>query len=279
VIPFPFQTGQLGVRRASLHGPFPYAAFLSGKVGDAWLANSVHYSDTGRTTVANVADGVASMTGEGAQFNAQQATSGSRPTLRESGLKRYFEFDGGDVSIAGANTNWNFLHNPAGNGYVCCAMQYGASSDPNAILAAVATYNSSGSQTGVFIGFDDRASASRNNAVRLTVSRGVGSPLSDAIELTSANGVASPQADLLIEFVKTATAVSLFINGTSVGSGTLVSANSGNSQVGLNIGASNGSFLLTGRIYGLVVCNAVPGTSDRAAIRADMSARCITPPI
>lgn len=279
MIPFPFQVGQLGRRLASARGEFNYAAFMSGKVGDVWLANGTHYSDTGRTVVANVDDTVASITGTAGQFNANQASSGARPTLREDSGLRYLEFDGGDLAVAGGNTNWNYLHNPGGNGYICCAMRYGGSSDPNAILAALATYNSSGSATGLFLGFDDRASSSRNNAVRLTVSRGTGSPTADAIELTSANGVALPQTDLLIEYVKTATAVSIFINASSVGSGTLVSANNGNSQVGLCIGQSNGNFPLTGRVYGIIVCNAVPGSTDRAAIQADMSSRCLSPPV
>ncbi|MBL0918050.1 MAG: hypothetical protein IBJ14_05065 [Hydrogenophaga sp.] len=252
---------------------------MSGKVGDVWLADGTHYSDTGRTAVANINDTVASMTGFAGQFNANQATSGSRPTLRETGGRRYFEFDGGDVSVAGNNANWNFLHNPAGNGYVCCAMQYGGSSDPNAIMAAVATYNSSGSNTGFFIGFDDRASDSRNNATRMTVSRGTGAPAADAIALTSANNIAPPQTDLIIEYTKTGIAVAVFVNTVSRGTGNLTSANSGSSQVALNIGYSNGNFPLTGRIYGLIVCNAVPNSTERAAIQADMSSRCVTPPI
>lgn len=258
-------------------GAFDYAAFLSGKSGDAWLADGTHYSDTGRTTVANVNDTIASLSGAGAQFNAGQATSGDRPTLREASSKRYIEFDGGDDMSAGAAGNWNYLHNTSGNGYMCIAIQVGASSNPDAIYALACTNGFSTGQVGIATAYEDRVAAGVNNAFRSLVARGAtGSP---ALENVGQDNVFPAQTDVILEVVKTGTSFQQFVNGTSVFSGTLSGPSDGNSTSALFIGSAAGSFKMIGRIYGMMVVNSVPGAGDRAAIQADMSSRCITPPI
>lgn len=256
---------------------FNYSAFLSGKSGDVWLANGTHYTDTGRTTVASVNDTIASLSGEGAQFNAAQAISGSRPTLRESSAKRYIEFDGGDDMSAGSSGNWDYLHNTAGNGYMCIAVQVGSSSNPDAIYAIACTNGFGTGQIGIATAYEDRVAAGVNDAFRSLISRGVtGSP---AIENVGQNNVFPAQTDVILEVVKSGSSFEQFVNGVSVFSGTMSGSSDSNSTNALFIGSAAGSFRMIGRIYGMMVVNSVPGTSDRAAIQADMSARCITPPI
>lgn len=276
---FAFPGGGLGSGRpgGGGGGAFDYAGFLSGKTGDAWLADATHYTDTGRTTVASVNDQVASLTGAGAQFNFAQATSGVRPILRETSSKRYLEFDGARDMTAGANSNWNYLHDGTGNAYIAVAIQVGNSSNPDQIYAIGATYNFGTGNVGFAFAYEDRVAAGVNNAFRVQIARGsLGSP---ALENVGQNNVFPAQTDTILEIVKTGTSFQQLVNGTSVFTGTLSSPTSVNSRVALHLGSANTSFRLVGRVYAMMVCNAVPDSTQRAAIRADMSARCITPPI
>jgi hypothetical protein len=259
-------------------GPFDYAAFLSGKTGDAWLADGTHYTDTGRTTVANVNDTLASITGEGTQFNANQSTAGARPTLRETSSKKYFEYDGGDTSIAGAVSNWNYLHNSAGNAYACFAISIGNSSDPNVIYGLFGTQNITSGGTGLSVSWDDRSSVSRNESIKVIVANNTGgSPV--GLDVNAANGTTPPQTDCIIEYIKTGSSIEVFRNGVSILSGTITSPTAVNSTQPLHLGSSGGGFPMVGRIYSMIVCDTQPSSGDRTLIQEDMSARCVTPPL
>lgn len=279
MIPFPYSRALLTRRRiASPSGSFNYASFLSGKSGDAWLADGTHYTDTGRTTVANVGDTIASLSGAAGAYNASQSTSTARPTLSETSSKRYLSFDGGDGMVAGSAGNWNYLHNGGGNAYMCAAIRFGNVVDPATGYIIASTYEGNTIQVGWTAFYEDRAVVPANNSLRTLISRGVnGSP---AIDTKSSDGTLLPQTDVIVEYIKTGASISYYINGASVISATLTSPSASNSLSGLHIGQlSSGALRLLGRIYGLIVCDSVPGSSDRSSIQSDMSARCVTPPI
>lgn len=255
---------------------FDYAAFMSGKVGDAWLATSTHYTDIARTTPANVEDTIASLTGSAGQFNATQSAGGRRFNLREASGKRFLLLDGGDYMQAGANSNWNFLHSSS-DGYVCAAVSFGAIADPDAAYTLIATCKGSTANTGIWTAYEDRSLIPINDAYRTQVMRSTAG--SAAAGLISSAGVVGAQVDCVIEIEKSSGSITQFVNTTSIGSSSLSSPASGNSQAELFIGAAtDGSVAMVGRIYALLVCNSVPGTSDRNAIRADMAGRCVSPP-
>lgn len=259
-------------------GAFDYANFLSGKSGDAWLADSTHYSDIGRTIVANTGSKVASLTGSAGAYNAAQSAAAAQPTLAQDAAKKYITFDGSDGMLAGTSADWRYLHDSASSAYLCAAMRFGTTSDPQVGYTMISTYDGATASYGAAFLYDDRAVVPANNTLRALISRGInGSPV---IDLISPNGTLPPAVDVVVEIVKQASTIAMHVNGVQIANAPLATASSTNSQTGLWIGIlSSGALGLIGRVYGLLVCNAVPSSTQRAEIKADMSARCVSPPI
>jgi hypothetical protein len=256
---------------------FNYAAFLSGKSGDAWLAGELCYEDASRTTPATAGNTVYWMDGQGSQFNFTQATSANRPTLQVASGKPYLQYDGSnDRMAAGAAGNWNYLHNSAGDAYVALAISFGASSNPNAFFYGLATYGYSQTQIGWAMAYDDRSASSFSDAYRIGVGKGSAPTVFDQ---ASQNAI-PPQTDVVLEYIKNGTSVEGRVNGVLLISGTLASPSASNSNGALVLGDSptTSTSRLNGRVYGAICCNGLPDSTQRAAILTDMAARCATPP-
>lgn len=259
-------------------GVFNYADFLNGKGGDAWLADSTHYIDAGRAGPATVGSKIASLSGSAGFYNAAQSSADMQPTLAEDASKKYIRFDGAGGMMAGTNADWRYLHDSASNAYLCAAMRFGTVVDPNTGYIIVSTYSGVTTAYGAAFFYEDRLDVSANNALRALISRGINA--SPAIDLQSPSEQLTPAVDVIVEVVKQSSNIAMYVNGVLISSGALVSASSVNSSSGLWIGCLSGGALgLVGRVYGLLICNSVPSSGQRAAIQADMSARCVSAPI
>lgn len=252
--------------------PFDYASFLTPLAGTAWLADATHYTDPYRTQVALVGDTIESLSDVLGRFNATKSSSGS--VVAEEYGKRYISFNGSGHMRAGNATNWNYFHDAGSNAYICLAARFGTTPDPNTIYAALGTRAFS-SNRGIDLGFDDTSGASKNNSAFAIVGGEWGNV---SANMSSANGALTANSDHIIEYVKTGTSVSLHVDGVQVASATLAWPHWGDSAVPFCIGASDTQCPMVGRIYGLVACSGALDAPTRAAILADMSARCASPP-
>lgn len=253
--------------------PFDYASFLTPLAGTAWLADATHYTDPYRTQVALVGDTIESLSGVLGRFNATKSSSG--PLVAEESGKRYISFNGSGYVKAGTPADWTYFHNAESNAYICLAVRFGTTPDPNTIYAALGT-RAFAANRGIDLGFDDRSGASKNDCAFAIVGGEWGNV---SANMQSSNGALTANSDHIIEYVKTGTSVSLHVDGVQVASATLAWPHWGNSATSFSIGASGDAYLMVGRIYGLVACNGAPDSTTRSAIRVDMAARCVSSPI
>lgn len=260
---------------------FDYATelFSGAEAGDVWLADSGdHFQDSARTTAAGNGDPVGSATGQGGNHNAQQTGVDTlKPTLTQDVTtgKWYFSFDGGDTLIAGTTADWNYLHHSTGNNaYLCAAVRFGATAEPDAAYAVCGTGGVSSSVRGFDAFFDDRSSVSNDRRVRIFGSTGGGA----AFDIGTAQGAQPGAKDCLVEFIRQGSSTQLWLNRVLVGFVTQSNTSGSNAANALAIGAvGSGTFNLIGRIYGLLVTNTVPSAANLADIRIDMSARMAQP--
>jgi len=107
--------------------------------------------------------------------HATQATLGNRPTrtVGAQNTRDALRFNGSSsFMFAGSNTDWSFLHNDTAAS-VFIAVKTGVSNDPNAVYSFLSTGGESSADTGYYLGYDDRSAFSRNNAIGISISRGV----------------------------------------------------------------------------------------------------------
>jgi hypothetical protein len=107
--------------------------------------------------------------------HATQTTLSNRPTrtVGAQNTRDALRFNGSNsFMFAGSNTDWSFLHNDAAAS-VFIAVKTGVSNDPNAVYSFLSTGGESSADTGYYLGYDDRSAFSRNNAIGISISRGV----------------------------------------------------------------------------------------------------------
>jgi hypothetical protein len=128
----------------------------------------------------------------------EQGTGGNQPTLTPNGLNGLpvLSFNGSQwLTSAGAASIWNFLHNSNGSS-VFAVWKAGNVADPNAIYSLLGNNAGVSANTGYYIIYDDRASASRNDVIISQISRGVGGAA--AVNNATASGVHPVNTPILI---------------------------------------------------------------------------------
>jgi len=202
-----------------------------------------------------------------------QGTAVRRPTYAtasQNGLNTA-SFDGGDSLAAATAADWTFLHN--GTNYIVASVQrFGTVADPNAGYTLWATDNLSTVAHGAWMLWDDRALASRNEALLHEVDRAVlGQP---AVQNISANGAAAPNAYCVISLLarpSNATAAlrsSVIVNnGTAIANNAFTNAPSATAPLGpLTIGAAVNQTTLpmVGNICELIIVSGANATAANA---------------
>jgi hypothetical protein len=133
--------------------------------------------------------------------HVSQGTGGTQPTFTANGLNGLpvLSFNGSQylTSISTAAT-WNFLHNSNGSS-VFAVWKAGNIADPNAIYSLMGTNAAASANTGYYIIYDDRVSASRNDAIITQVSRGVTGQA--AVNNATAGGVHPANTPVLISLI------------------------------------------------------------------------------
>jgi hypothetical protein len=133
--------------------------------------------------------------------NVTQGTGIAQPTLTLNELngKSVLSFNGSQylTSINTAAT-WNFLHNTNGSS-VFAVWKAGNVADPNTIYTLLGNNGAASANTGYYIIYDDRASASRNDAIISQISRGVTGQV--AASNTTANGVHPANTPVIISLI------------------------------------------------------------------------------
>jgi hypothetical protein len=133
--------------------------------------------------------------------NFTQGTGGTQPTFTANGLNGLpvLSFNGSQylTSISTAAT-WNFLHNSNGSS-VFAVWRAGNVSDPNAIYTLLGTNAAASANTGFYLLYDDRVSASRNDVALSQVSRGVVGQA--AVNNPTASGVHPANTPVLISLI------------------------------------------------------------------------------
>jgi hypothetical protein len=218
----------------------------------------VLFQDTGGTTPVT-ADGqtvALAINKAGGGANATQATEGARPIFRDAGGVRYLELPGSRWLNGIANPKW--LHDGTG-GYLAMACQVGFVDDPNALYYLAGTRGNS-IVNGFTLGFDDRASQSRNNATHATI----------ATKFAGfENNTFTPNVPCLVEaLIQSGTnGVQVFVNGALVLQRTLTSPSTADCTWPLQIGAGGGNDLpMVGYIHSLITLNRIPTADERAAL-------------
>lgn len=267
---------------AVANNPFNYSGYLSGYNGEVWLANSSHFQDTARTTATAVDDPIGSLTGSTGTYHGEQSSASRRPTLRESGGKRYIEFDGSDdgLQMQGGTSAWNYVYNATGpDAYIVAALRMSVgSADPNALMYFLANNIGTRNEDGFTLYYDDRASQSFDDRYRLLVGDGSDTEVYD----DGVNDGWQPQVDVVIEFIRSGSGFTCYLDGVSVFSGTYSTPQNNNADHSLwmcNSPDGTNSGAADAYVYGAMVCDRIPDTAQRAAIHLDMSSRCLVPPL
>lgn len=159
---------------------------------DASDASTLYDATTGGSLTA--ADGVIARF-EDKSGNARHMTQGtgiSQP-LRKTAVQNgrdVIRFDGSNdfMSIASSTAMFNFLHNGTASD-VFAVVKMGNGSDPNAVYTVIANNGATSSQTGIWTAFDDRASASANNAILGAINK---SSLGNQVASGTSNNVWTP---------------------------------------------------------------------------------------
>ena len=107
-------------------------------------------------------------------YDASQGTTSAQPQIIANALngRQVRRFDGGDWLTAGTTSTWNFLHD--GTKYdIFVACKIGVSENPDTVYRMLDTCGYVNTNIGFSFVYDDRTSASRNNAIIHVVYRGV----------------------------------------------------------------------------------------------------------
>lgn len=110
----------------------------------------------------------------GNDLHANQATGVNQPLFDADGLNGngVLTFDGSnDKFTVGTTSTFNFLHDGTEH-LVCAVVKFGIVSDPNTLYAILGSTASALSSVGVDVRYDDRSSASFNDAVAHIVRSG-----------------------------------------------------------------------------------------------------------
>jgi hypothetical protein len=186
--------------------------------------------------------------------HATQFTAASQPAYNSTGLngRGVVEFDATEALVwASSTAAFNYMHNATG-GSLVMVLQQDTASDPNAIRYILTNSQTSSSQTGFGIFFDDRASVTRNNGLVAGVNRGVGGQATSSGFANNAFPSGNGCAVLSVAFDNAnATAASRIIarvNGTAVSTGNAFTnaAATGNASTNLFLGNFGGGGSLRG---------------------------------
>ena len=217
------------------------------------------WTATGGTGVVTAGSLVARMDDQVGTNHVIQATSGSRPIYRTSGGLEWLEFDGVDdflsVELGAAFTGANL--------YVAAAIETGAASDGERIISFG---NTSGSSDGNSAG---RASGIERQGTSTTW-YGRRDAASHASSTIAAN------TKTVIESCFTATSHFFQANGSRTSVTYAAKANFNVSRIRLMthaITSPTAGQYSRAKLYGLIVCSAVPSAGDQAIIRQVLNSK------
>lgn len=243
------------------------------------LSPQAWYDASDTTTITSSGGAVSQWNDKsGNSRNVTQATAARQPgtgAVTQNGLN-VLTFDGGDWLAASTAADWKFLHD--GTSYLLAfAIQFGTTANPNANYAAIGTFNTSFTETGIFVFYDDRSSLTRSDQLRHHVANGSGtlSILNAQDNLITPNsfGIQTVLADP--DNGTAADRSSVFVNaGSPVKTNTQTQAvSSSNPQFPLHIGVApnQGGFelaFLVGRVAEIVIVSGANATeSNREKLR------------
>lgn len=200
-----------------------------------------------------------------------QGTASAQPTFGASSgpnSRAVLTFDGGDYLASDlAASNWSFLHSQNFTLYVVFRSTTNSTSAFGSLLA---TYDGTVTNHGLIVGWDNRSSISRDDALGASIGRGAASYL---YSTASANG-ASPfntwqLAELVQQHGSSGSDLIATINGTSVLGVEPSGTPSSSSPTGtLHIGSLTGGIApLTGGIAELFAFNRTLNAGERSRLR------------
>jgi hypothetical protein len=203
-----------------------------------------------------------------------QATSGNRPTLRQSGAQYYLEFDGVNdfIWVTASTALYKFMHDDT-DGYALVAVSFGNSSNPNVQYFALSTDGGASASIGFSMKYNDISASSRNNAFVTNSSRGVGGQYN---YLTATNDAITPQVAHVIEYgVGTGSSIQI-VDGATVATGTeLYTESPASASYSLHAGFSpGGSTYSVMNLYGIVMFDQTPSAGDLLIARKYLAQRC-----
>lgn len=249
----------LKTARASLALPSQLGA-------DLWLDAS------DATTITASSGDVSQWNNKGSLGNFTQATGAVQPKTGVTTLNGLNVLDFAGDYLTAANTNeWKFLHD--GTKHIIAAVwKAGTGSDPNAGYTLLGNNNGSSNIIGMLLWYDDRASASRNNAFGYNVT--AGSATTNVLQ--TSNDKLTPNAFQVVTLISdpgNATAANrgeFFVNAGSGNKGNTDTGtpSSSNPTNALEIGRGNTFGALTGSIAEIVIVSGANATEDnRGALR------------
>jgi len=132
-------------------------------------------SDMDGDGIENEESGTADATWTDKSGNGYNMSRNSSPTISTRNGYNVVSFDGVDDRYqAGAAADWAFLHD-GGESTIFWVGQIGFTADPNILAGVMSTGTVSSSVLGYGIWYEDRASVSNNDALRVFVTQGIGS--------------------------------------------------------------------------------------------------------
>jgi hypothetical protein len=205
--------------------------------------------------------------------NAAQATAGNRPAYQlaaQNGLNAVrFTAASQHFLTAGTNSTWNFLHDGTNSAVFIVSRCRSTGDNPNAVHTYLSTGGAGSSNIGLWIAYDDLASASRNNGLNVRVAQGAGIYAS----FDNTNDKITPGTYHLISSYIDADNATLAsrtvqrVDGSASFSSNTANAvrSTSNSTSALNIGKDVATPVLdfTGDICEILIFNNQPGTTDR----------------
>jgi hypothetical protein len=182
------------------------------------------------------------------------------------------------LTVPSSTAAFNYLHNGTPS-YFAAVSRFGTTANPNAAYMLCGNSGGASANTGFVCLYDDRSSASRNNASNVGISRGV---LGQFAVVSLVNDIIVPQEFVVQEHLlsaanATASQRSLVsIDGaTYQGANTLTSAPSaGNATYSMQLGAAGDNALpLQGDICELMFFSQLPTAAARDMIRRYLGAK------
>lgn len=247
-------------------------------VYDIWVASettSLYTLDSGGVNVSvNGTVGRMESQVSGSTRHFVQASSGSRPVLRQEGAQYYLEFDGINdyMTVSASTALYKFMHNDTG-GYVMAAVRFGTTSNPDAAYVLLSNNGSSTAQTGFCIVYDDRSSVPRNDNFRALVTKSSsGNPVYD----DGTNDAITANTAHVIEYGVGSSASTQEVDGANVDTGTKINTETtANATNSLHLGAHpGGTSYAVMRLYGVILFDATPSAGDILTARKYLAQRC-----